>query len=142
MSHSLQAISEERLSELCAWDASCFPKEPWTEKMLLSHLEFHAGFTCEEQGTRGYALICETPWEVEVFRIATLPTYFRSGVAKFMLSSLFVLFPNKDFFLEVKETNLPARNLYEKVGFEVLEIRKNYYPDQSTAVIMTRKKES
>jgi len=31
--------------------------------------------------------------------------------------------------LEVRETNLPARKLYEKYGFEYVAVRKRYYED-------------
>lgn len=139
MSPSFQLISETQWSELCYWDTLCFPTEAWNEKMIRTHLEFHAGYVWQETDVKGYALICETPWEVEIFRIATLPTYQRQGVAKSILSNLFSAFPTKDFFLEVKEQNTPALNLYKNSGFIILEIRKNYYPDGSTAILMTRK---
>jgi|JI8StandDraft_1071087.scaffolds.fasta_scaffold00451_13 ribosomal-protein-alanine N-acetyltransferase len=139
MSPCFHAISDDQLKDLCEWDLACFPNETWTEKMLRTHLEFHDGFVWQETEVRGYALVCVTPWEVEIFRIGTLPTYLRSGVARNLLESLFSFFPKKDFFLEVKANNLPALNLYQKVGFGVLETRKNYYPDGSTAILMTRK---
>ncbi len=139
MSPSFQLVSEGQWPELCEWDSLCFPGEAWNEKMLRTHLEFHAGYVWLETEVKGYALICETPWEVEIFRIATLPTYRKQGVAKSILANLFSTFPNKDIFLEVKEQNLPAINLYKNMGFSILETRKNYYPDGSTAILMTRK---
>lgn len=33
----------------------------------------------------------------------------------------------KNYFLEVRENNKPARHLYEKYGYQVIGIRKNYY---------------
>lgn len=33
----------------------------------------------------------------------------------------------KVLFLEVDETNTPAKKLYQKHGFEIVRIRKNYY---------------
>ena len=139
MSLSFLQISEERLPELCDWDSLCFPGETWTKKMLRTHLEFHVGYVWQETKVKGYVLICETPWEVEIFRIATLPTYQRQGVGKSMLNELFKKFPKKEFYLEVKEQNEPAINLYKKTAFEILEVRKNYYPDGSNAILMKRK---
>lgn len=139
MSPSFQQISEEQLPELVEWEKLCFPNDPWSDKMLRTHLEFHAGYVCLDSVVKGYALICETPWEVEIFRIATIPAFTRLGVSTSLLNHLFTIFPKKDFFLEVKEQNKAAFTLYKKVGFEELETRKNYYPDGSTAVIMTRK---
>ena len=40
--------------------------------------------------------------------------------------------------LEVRESNLPARRLYEKAGFRTVGIRKNYYErPRENAVLMT-----
>ncbi|MDZ4725508.1 MAG: ribosomal protein S18-alanine N-acetyltransferase [Leptospira sp.] len=139
MSPNFQLISETDLPELIQLESICFPSETWTEKMLRTHLEFHAAYFWRDNDLKGYALICETPWEVEIFRIATAPTYQRQGVGQFLFTNLFETFPKKDFFLEVKESNESAIQLYKKMGFTVLETRKNYYPDKSTAIIMIRK---
>ena len=42
--------------------------------------------------------------------------------------------------LEVATKNIPALNLYEKFGFEVIHVRKNYYKDDD-AYLMSRKSE-
>jgi ribosomal-protein-alanine N-acetyltransferase len=39
--------------------------------------------------------------------------------------------------LEVRAGNLPARRLYEKLGYEVAGVRKNYYRDGEDGLIMT-----
>jgi [ribosomal protein S18]-alanine N-acetyltransferase len=39
--------------------------------------------------------------------------------------------------LEVRTGNLPARRLYEKLGYEVTGVRKNYYRDGEDGLIMT-----
>ena len=39
-------------------------------------------------------------------------------------------------FLEVKEGNVAAASLYEKVGFKVVGKRKNFFPDGSSALLM------
>lgn len=43
--------------------------------------------------------------------------------------------------LEVASKNIPAVNLYEKFGFEVVNVRRNYYPDGDDAYLMARKSE-
>lgn len=43
--------------------------------------------------------------------------------------------------LEVASKNIPAINLYEKFGFEVVNVRKNYYSDGDDAYLMARKSE-
>ncbi|MCT8333524.1 GNAT family N-acetyltransferase [Leptospira sp. 85282-16] len=138
MSHSFRRLGESDLTSLLQWESLCFPGEEWTEKMIQTHLEFHVAFGLGDPEIKSYALVCETPWEIEIFRIATLPNYRKLGLAKNLLLALFLEFPKKEFFLEVKESNVAAITLYESVGFIELERRKKYYPDGSTAVLMKR----
>jgi ribosomal-protein-alanine N-acetyltransferase len=41
------------------------------------------------------------------------------------------------FFLEVEEENVVARNLYESVGFKVIHKKKQFYSNGATALIMS-----
>jgi len=44
---------------------------------------------------------------------------------------------SKKIYLEVRESNLEAQNLYKGFGFKVVSKRKNYYQDNNeTALIM------
>ena len=40
----------------------------------------------------------------------------------------------KKLFLEVRESNIPAKKLYEKAGFTFLSTRKKYYADGENAL--------
>ena len=40
--------------------------------------------------------------------------------------------------LEVNSNNIPAKNLYEKFGFNVVGFRKKYYNNIDDAIIMTK----
>ncbi len=40
--------------------------------------------------------------------------------------------------MEVSVKNIPARGLYEKLGFRKVGIRKRYYPDGSDAILMEK----
>jgi ribosomal protein S18 acetylase RimI-like enzyme len=45
------------------------------------------------------------------------------------------------WFLEVRESNVVARNLYSRLGFEEVGRRPHYYQDTGeTAVVMRRQK--
>ena len=90
----------------------------------------------------GFA-ICQTVLdEATLFNIAILPTYQGCGFGKLLLDKLIVQLKEKGvqtLWLEVRESN-PARFLYEKIGFNEVDIRKNYYPKPSggreNAVVM------
>ena len=42
------------------------------------------------------------------------------------------------FMLEVNEKNVKALKLYEKIGFERISVRKNYYGKNENAMIMMK----
>lgn len=81
----------------------------------------------------GFA-ICQTVLdEATLFNIAILPNYQGCGLGKLLLNELIVQLKEKGvqiLWLEVRESN-PARFLYEKIGFNEVDIRKNYYPKLS-----------
>lgn len=42
----------------------------------------------------------------------------------------------KNYYLEVRENNKPARHLYEKYGYQVIGIRKNYYKNPTENAVI------
>ena len=74
-----------------------------------------------------------SPDEIEVLNLAVEPDYRRQGLA----SCLILALPLEDVSLEVRESNLPARKLYEKLGFLVIGRREEYYDEPiETALVM------
>lgn len=65
--------------------------------------------------------------EVEIIDAFVLEKYRRNNI----MTSLFnYLFKNEKYtkiFLEVSEENIGAINLYKKLGFKVISVRKGYY---------------
>ena len=90
----------------------------------------------------GFA-ICQTVLdEATLFNIAIVPSHQGNGLGKLLLNELIARLKKKGvqtLWLEVREAN-PARFLYEKIGFNEVDIRKNYYPKPSggreNAVVM------
>src|SRR5689334_7013198 len=64
--------------------------------------------------------------EVEVLNLAVRPSSRRSGVARGLLASLLETVSGS-VYLEVRESNLAARKLYESLGFRVIAERPDYY---------------
>jgi ribosomal-protein-alanine acetyltransferase len=75
------------------------------------------------------------PGEIEVLNIAVAPEFRRRGIATLLLDSLVA----DEVFLEVRESNLPAQELYRKTGFQIVGRREDYYDDPvETALVMRR----
>lgn len=88
-------------------------------------------------------LICQIVLdEATLFNIAIEPAMQRKGLGVLLLKELIEQLKEKGIktlWLEVRESN-PARWLYEKQGFNEVDIRKNYYPTpdgkRENAVVM------
>ncbi|OOS01168.1 ribosomal-protein-alanine N-acetyltransferase [Canicola haemoglobinophilus] len=81
--------------------------------------------------------------EATLFNIAVYPEYQGQGLGKELLVELIKRLSERGIqtlWLEVRETNMKARQLYENLGFNEVDIRKNYYPlpdgKRESAVVM------
>lgn len=78
----------------------------------------------------GFAICQIVLDEATLFNIAVEPAMQGKGLGKLLLNELIIQLKEKNIqtlWLEVRESN-PARWLYEKQGFNEVDIRKNYYP--------------
>ena len=74
--------------------------------------------------------------EREILNIAVHPDFRRLHVATELLRSEMARCPGAHF-LEVRESNAPARRLYERLGFESVGSRPGYYDDPpETGIVM------
>lgn len=68
----------------------------------------------------------------DLLAIAVSKNFRRQNVATYLVDKLFSLCDElkvSDIFLEVRQNNLSAISFYEKIGFEKISSRKNYYTD-------------
>ncbi|MDH3327198.1 MAG: ribosomal protein S18-alanine N-acetyltransferase [Gammaproteobacteria bacterium] len=92
-----------------------------------------------------YGIMSVAAGEAHIFNVCVSADFRRQGFGEKMLSHLLAVAKNKNAeaaFLEVRPSNLTAISLYEKLGFEIVGRRKDYYPAPSgreDAVIMTMK---
>lgn len=54
---------------------------------------------------------------IEIDSLVVSPVFFRQGLGSRMLEHIFTLFPGKTFLVSTGAKNLPALNLYRKLGF-------------------------
>lgn len=76
--------------------------------------------------------ICQTVLdEATLFNIAVEPSQQGRGLGKMLLLDLIEKLKARGImtlWLEVRESNQVAKALYEQLGFNEVDIRKNYYP--------------
>lgn len=89
----------------------------------------------------GYIGMWEIAGQCDITNVATLPQFRRQGVATGLISHLIEHCKNQNLSpltLEVRETNTPAKNLYQSLGFKPIGFRKKYYSDTGEdAIIMS-----
>lgn len=106
---------------------------PWSEKSFAESLASdNTIYLVAEKENKivGYCGMYISFEEGNITNVAVSPTYRRQGIAELMICEIFRLAKERkvsDVILEVRETNVSAINLYEKLGFKESGIRKNFY---------------
>lgn len=107
---------------------------PWTRGNFVDSLA--AGYPARvlygSQGELlGYFVAMEGVDELHLLNITVAPEAQRRGHARFMLDELCALCRERgaqQLWLEVRESNLRARAIYEHYGFRHIGMRRGYYP--------------
>ncbi len=120
----------------------CF-SNPWSEATLGAELknpmnDFFGAF--DEDRLCGYIGGQTVAGETSVFNVAVLPYYRRKGFGKALVDRFIEEVRQKTdvIYLEVRASNLPAINLYEKAGFVFCGIRKAYYTNPTENALLMR----
>jgi ribosomal-protein-alanine N-acetyltransferase len=125
-------------------DTLCLPR-PWSETIWREELESPFGLylVLEEEGELvaqiGVRYLAD---ELHVTTLAVRPEHRRRGYARALLEAALGAFPEaRRVHLEVRPSNVPARSLYEALGFVTTGRRRRYYGDED-ALLMTRRLEA
>lgn len=120
---------------------------PWTRGNFIDSL--HAGYLArvllgERDALLGYYVAMAGPAEMHLLNITVAPAHQRRGHAWYMLDALVDTSRAQratQLWLEVRQSNTRAREVYERYGFETVGLRRRYYPAQGgtreDAVVMS-----
>jgi ribosomal-protein-alanine N-acetyltransferase len=118
---------------------------PWTREMYVAELKNEGVsffYLARDNGRRvvGFCSFWRVLDELHIKNLAVVPEFRRRGVATALLSRVMseaARFGIRRTMLEVRQSNAPARQLYEKFGFVVAGTRNNYYtnPDEDALVL-------
>ena len=123
---------------------------PWLEGNFADSLR--AGYPAQllladlapgEPELLGYFVAMKGVDEVHLLNITVAPAFHRQGWAQALLQYLKLWSLQQGancLWLEVRQSNEPALNLYQTFGFEQVGLRKDYYPasrsTRESAVVM------
>lgn len=122
----------------------CFA-HPWSEQSIESEMSgensvFLMAF--DDDKAVGYVGLSAVLDEGYMGNLAVVTEYRRNGVGRALMKELLRICKEKDFAfvtLEVRESNIPAVNLYDSLGFDRVGMRKNYYKEPlENALLMTK----
>jgi len=130
----VQVAEIAKLSFAIPWSLKSFEEEFLNSKSILKVAEVN-------QEIVGYVVFRKIINEAELLSVAVKPAFRRRGIAKALIEEAMeeIKKYSDTCFLEVRASNTEAINLYEKLGFINVGIRKNYYilPEED-AIIMRR----
>lgn len=125
-------MNKDHVSQIAHLEAQCF-SDPWSEKSIASELEnpLSLWLVAEEDGqVYGYVGSQTVLDESDMMNVAVDPGFRRQGIARALIETLIAELSkmgSRCLRLEVRVGNENARALYERMGFQQLGLRKNYY---------------
>jgi ribosomal-protein-alanine N-acetyltransferase len=140
----IRAFAYADLPQMIAIEWRAF-QTPWSLAMFVLEISRASGLCLVAIGPNarvvGYTVCSryDTVWHV--MNVAVDPNKLRQGIASALLAELYARVddPNAQFTLEVRRSNRPAIELYERDGFRTAGLRRRYYRDNGEdALIMWR----
>lgn len=142
----VREMMPEDMDRVFEIEQTCF-SHPWSLRSVKSgqNSSIDTWLVLEEEGDiRGYCVFRVIGGEGELLRIAILPEFRGRGLSKKLMDQMVEYSRKKNvhtIYLEVRESNIKARNLYKSYGFSEESIRKNYYrhPCENAVIMRTRR---
>jgi len=129
------------LEKICipdGWSAESFKSEALKDNGIVLYIQ-------EDNGDISGLLTAYTATgEADITNVAVNPQFRCRGYASGLISALESIIPGdtENIFLEVRESNINAVNLYIKSGFEQIAVRKRFYSKPVEDAIIMKKKVS
>ena len=118
---------------------------PWPERSFRFEVADNAASRCWVAEVDGRVVAMLVGWllvdEIHIATLATHPDYRRQGIGRKLLSYALMRALDegaRSSFLEVRESNLAAQELYHQFGYHATGRRRRYYKDNDEdAILMT-----
>ena len=140
---TITEVKPHHLNSIESIEKDCFSM-PWTRKELENQMNatscIFLAAEDEDGAVMGYIGLMFVLDEGYISNVAVAHEYRRRGVADALITALIERTKKNLAFLtlEVRESNIPAISLYEKHGFKLVGLRKNYYEKpKENALLMT-----
>jgi len=152
---TLRRFKPSDLEQVMHINRVCLPENYTTSFFMNLYQRFPETFiVAEENGDVVGYVMCRIETGIPSFKllgitrkghvisIAVLPEHQREGIGCALMREAMEAMVNykaKECYLEVRASNVPAVNLYRKIGFEIIRTIRGYYADGEAAYLMARK---
>ena len=140
---TIRRVGAEAAPLLAALHAEAFPPpQRWGAEAMALLLDLPGHFAllaAEADSPLGFVMGRAAAGEAEVLTLAVRPEARGGGVGRRLMRALLAeaaVAGATELFLEVAETNAPARALYAGLGATEAGRRRRYYPDGGDALVL------
>ena len=137
-------MEHHHVMQVAALEKQCF-SDPWSENSVASELNNPLSLwlvAVDDENLAGYVGSQTVMNETDMMNIAVDQRYRRQGIARLLVEALVEQLKKAEsrcLTLEVRISNAPAIALYEKLGFEQVGKRPNYYRNPKEDALILRK---
>ena len=137
-------MSADHVAAVAELEKLCF-QDPWSEKSVASELNNPLSLwlvAIENDAVVGYIGSQTCCDESDMMNVAVHPDHRRKGIAGGLVNALCDGLKEKgsvSLTLEVRQSNEPAKTMYEQLGFVQVGLRPNYYRNPKENALILRK---
>lgn len=137
-------MNASHVAPIAELEKLCF-SDPWSEKSIAYELTSRLSYwlvAVENGEVVGYVGSQSVLGESDMMNVAVHPDHRRKGIAETLVLALSDDLKERDnvcLTLEVRVSNAPAIALYEKLGFQQVGRRPNYYRNPREDALILRK---
>ncbi len=139
-----EVMTAEHVSQVAELEKLCFC-DPWSERSIASELTNPLSYwlvALDGDCVAGYIGSQSVMGESDMMNVAVSPDYRRRGIGEGLVSALSTALKERGngcLTLEVRVSNDPAVALYEKLGFQQVGRRPNYYRNPKEDALILKK---
>jgi ribosomal-protein-alanine N-acetyltransferase len=143
MNVTIRPAKKSDLKVICSNEQKAY-QHPWSNNLLQESLvgKYCCFVMLMDEINIGHLVCQNVVDEVHLHNVCVLPQHQGKGLGKRWLEYLHLYsneLESKYILLEVRESNIVAKLLYEKMGYREIGFRKNYYKTDNSfenAIVM------
>lgn len=137
-------MTADHVEQVAQLEQACFA-DPWSERSISSEITNPLSLwivACDGDAVVGYVGSQSVVGEADMMNLAVSAQYRRQSIAQRLVTALeekLSAFGVRSLTLEVRDSNVPAIALYNKLGYVQVGRRPNYYHNPKEDALILRK---